>query len=309
MLRLLPPVRAPYVITQFFGGDRKTYSRFGLDGHNGLDILAVHGQPVYASHEGVANYEVDGSAGHGVDLISTTKYADGYARTRYWHLCDPKKEPEFKSPIYGKKNVKVRAGDLVGFADNTGFSTGDHLHFGLKWVDKKGNNVFQNNGYKGAVDPLPFLQETEKKLEIGARGPHVTHFQGILQKLGYFPKSQKLTEYYGMITAEAYRKFRTETGFVINVDSGPTGSDGVLGYGGMETKGMFKLGVPDFVKGAAVAILAAVVTWLMGVVNAPGFEFAALDWPELFRIAFAAFLAYLAKNFVSDDKGKLAGAV
>jgi murein DD-endopeptidase MepM/ murein hydrolase activator NlpD len=154
----------PLFINQIFGVDKTTYKQFGLDGHNGLDLRAYHGQPLYAAHAGTANYEVDNSQGHGVDIVSTDKWDFGkyeaYVKTRYWHLCDPKKEPKFASPIYKKKNVHVEAGDLIGYADSTGFSTGDHLHFGLKPVDARGENMFPKNGFKGAVDPKPFLEET-----------------------------------------------------------------------------------------------------------------------------------------------------
>ena len=162
-LLLASPVKK-LSINQVFGVNKATYQKFGLAGHNGIDCRALHGDPVYASHEGIANYEVDKSGGHGVDLVSTEEYKMGehgvaYARTRYWHLVDPKKEPKLASPIYGKKNVKVKGGDLIGYADSTGFSTGDHLHFGLKPTDKKGNPLFFSNGFKGAVDPQPFLNK------------------------------------------------------------------------------------------------------------------------------------------------------
>lgn len=217
-LTLHPPV-LPLHINQVFGVDKNTYKQFGLEGHNGLDLRTYHGQPVYAAHDGIANYEVDGSQGHGVDVVSTKKYDNGYAKTRYWHLCDPKKEPQFASPIYGKKNAKVKAGDVIGYADNTGFSTGDHLHFGYKPQGKNSKGVFYNlfpdNGFKGATDPLPFLKTTETKLEFGAKGPHVTALQEVLLKLGYF--KHELTDYYGPVTRRAYEEFQNATGLNITL--------------------------------------------------------------------------------------------
>ncbi len=153
-----------------FGGDEKTYSQFGLKGHNGLDWLAVHGQPIYAAHEGTAAYFIDKNNGHLITIDSEKEYEVGkygsvFVKTVYGHLVDSTKEPKYTSPIYKAKNMtkKVKAGDLIGYADNTGFSTGDHLHFGLKPTKKnsKGKlyNVEQDNGYLGAIDPFPYLVE------------------------------------------------------------------------------------------------------------------------------------------------------
>ena len=73
------------------------------------------------------------------------------------------KEPKYQSPIADKTGfVKVNNGDLIGYADNTGASTGSHLHYGLKPVAKGEGwgtyyNLEQKNGYNGAVDPQPYF--------------------------------------------------------------------------------------------------------------------------------------------------------
>lgn len=154
---------SPIHVNQRFGEDPVTYKQFGLAYHNGIDLRTAHGQPVYAAHDGFATYSIDEGSGHWIGLLGAEKclmgvHGEAYPRTVYLHLCDGEKEPRFISPIYKKKNVKVKAGDLIGYADNTGFSSGDHLHFGLKPSDKKGNALFYKNGTKGAVDPWPFLE-------------------------------------------------------------------------------------------------------------------------------------------------------
>ena len=50
----------------------------------------------------------------------------------------------------------------MGTADNTGCSTGAHLHFGLKPIAQGENdwtwtNSEQTNGYFGAIDPAPYF--------------------------------------------------------------------------------------------------------------------------------------------------------
>lgn len=166
-LQLIHPAR-PLWFTQVFGGNEKTYKQFGLKGHNGLDWLAIHGQPIYAAHEGDALYSIDKNNGHLITVSSRRQYelldsTKAYIKTVYGHLVDSTKEPKYTSPVFKAKNMTktVKAGELIGYADNTGFSTGDHLHFGLKPMgkDKKGNfyNLFQDNGFKGAIDPFPYL--------------------------------------------------------------------------------------------------------------------------------------------------------
>ncbi len=160
------PVKKPLRINQPFGNPDPKYTGMGLKGHNGIDFGALHGDPIYAAHDGIALYEIDNSGGHGVVLRSTVpENIDGVMtqyKSIYWHMCDPIKEPQYESPIFKAPNKVVQAGDLLGYADNTGLSTGDHLHFGLKPIalnEDNGTwfNAAQANGYFGAIDPQPYF--------------------------------------------------------------------------------------------------------------------------------------------------------
>jgi murein DD-endopeptidase MepM/ murein hydrolase activator NlpD len=159
--------RKPLWTNQAFGNVLPVYTSMGLKGHNGIDFFAAHGDPIYAAHDGTAFVETDSGQGHGVVLITHETFEYNmqhvYFKTIYWHLID-------NIPV--KNGQQIKAGDLLGYADNTGLSTGDHLHFGLKpilpgvpptagdapdlniggWV-----NVEQNNGYLGAIDPRPYF--------------------------------------------------------------------------------------------------------------------------------------------------------
>lgn len=155
-LRLYYPCR-PFKVNQPFGTNPATYAQFGLKGHNGLDLFTLHGQPVYAAHDGTCYPEVDSNQGHGVVIRSDEQYEfqgfQAHAKTIYWHLV--------KADAVVKTGQKVKAGDLIGYADSTGFSTGDHLHFGLKpqeWNEENWTwfNLAQTNGYLGAIDPAPY---------------------------------------------------------------------------------------------------------------------------------------------------------
>jgi len=160
-IELSYPLNNP-IITQVFGDNGWFYNKpqFGnIIGHNGIDFYTEHGTPVYATHDGLAQYQTDSSSGHGVIIYNNTGY-----KTIYWHFCDSKKEPQYKSPIEDD-DIQVQNGDLIGYADNTGASTGDHLHFGFKFCEKGEYtgvwyNLYQKNGYLGAEDPMPYFDKS-----------------------------------------------------------------------------------------------------------------------------------------------------
>lgn len=170
-LELFYPVK-PLFYNQLFGNADQKYSDLGLQGHNGVDFQASHGQPVYAAHDGICYPEVDLKGGNGV-VIRTLQPFDYngqpvYFKSIYWHLI--------KADAVVKTGQQVKVGDLIGYADSTGVSTGDHLHFGLKpqaWNEENWTwyNVEQNNGYLGAIDPIPyfnryFAQDAQKVVGI-----------------------------------------------------------------------------------------------------------------------------------------------
>lgn len=158
-LELFYPVK-PWVVNYGFGVNEAYYSQFGIKGHNGIDINTFRGQPVYAAHDGEVTYAgVDTDEGYGVVLrtLDQRDYDGGTAhmKTIYWHLLPN---------IQVKVGAKIKAGTLLGYADSTGISSGDHLHFALKPVAQGENywsweNVEQNNGYKGAIDPAPYFNK------------------------------------------------------------------------------------------------------------------------------------------------------
>lgn len=149
----------PYSLNQDFGNPDPKYLAMGLKGHNGLDLFAPDGVRVRAAHSGTITYAgLDGSNGLLIVLRTNEEYeyekGTAYFKTLYCHL-------KTGSIVVHPDDV-VHAGDLLALADNTGFSTGSHLHFGLKPVHQgeeewQWYNLEQDNGYNGAIDPNPYL--------------------------------------------------------------------------------------------------------------------------------------------------------
>ncbi len=63
----------------------------------------------------------------------------------------------------------VQAGEEVGRSGNSGFSTGPHLHFEVRLPGHA------DNGYGGAVDPLPLLEVGKASLPVDPYFPENEH--------------------------------------------------------------------------------------------------------------------------------------
>ena len=131
----------------------------GVQGHTGLDMNAWHGAPIYFNMDENTEWrvwnEVDINGGKGVTVYSKSpvRLRDNqiaYVRARYWHLLD--------SVIADEQPVKF--GQLLAYADNTGASSGTHLHFDLKLTNEGGDTLSRDNGYHGAIDPMPWYEDT-----------------------------------------------------------------------------------------------------------------------------------------------------
>ena len=90
-----------------------------LLGHEGVDLAAPAGTPIYASADGqVTMAQWNGGYGRHVQLT----HENGYV-TSYSHMSRIADDIE--------PGVVVRQGDVIGYVGTTGQSTGNHLHFEL----------------------------------------------------------------------------------------------------------------------------------------------------------------------------------
>ena len=153
-MRLFRAIRTN-IKTQGFGRENTfpallaKYESFGLRGHNGWDWAAITGEPIFWDSDRpglVLETTIDSSGGLGVEVLSEEERK--YWKHRFWHL------KEFRC----KPGDHLQPGDLIGLADNTGFSTGPHLHRDIKECDEYSNTLNWFNGYLGAIDITPYYR-------------------------------------------------------------------------------------------------------------------------------------------------------
>ena len=72
---------------------------------------------------------------------------------------------------------------------------------------------------------------------------------------------------------------------------------------------LFRLNVQDVVRGLTVAVLVVVLGALQQALTAHGLDLASYDWSAIIDVAWKAAVAYLGKNFLSDDSGKVLGRI
>ena len=108
-----------YTLTSPFG-----YRTHPISGkwkmHNGVDMAAAQGTPIYAAKSGkvtTASYQA-GGAGYYVSI----NHGDGFSSI-YMHMTHFIVSP----------GQYVTAGQVIGYVGSTGGSTGPHLHFGISY--------------------------------------------------------------------------------------------------------------------------------------------------------------------------------
>lgn len=128
--RLRWPVAPPVIVTQAYGIHKQWYIGFGLQGHEGLDIRALNGTPVMAMADGVVSLVQPNAASgpYGVQVRLKHKHGDDEYTSVYAHFT--------KTSIKVALGEIVAVGHVLGLADNTGNSSGAHLHITLKHVGK-----------------------------------------------------------------------------------------------------------------------------------------------------------------------------
>ncbi len=144
-------------ITQGYGHTSFSYQYPG-GWHNGIDIAATYGAPIYSPSEGT---------------VLTTGNQDNYCPRRgfgkYVALDDTANHLVLWFAHLGTISVSagsmIKKGTLIGTVGATGFETGTHLHFSV--FDENGFSMTSRNGCGPDptghdLDPLSYLGTTYK---------------------------------------------------------------------------------------------------------------------------------------------------
>jgi hypothetical protein len=127
------------IVTQPFGARPDYYARFGLPGHEGVDLVAPIGSKIFSVASGVVKTVIADNR-HPYGLHVRISHLGNY-ETIYAHLQSALVVP----------GQQVRAGHVLGLAGVSGNTDGPHLHFTLK---RAGVATDYPNGI---IDPAPFL--------------------------------------------------------------------------------------------------------------------------------------------------------
>lgn len=123
------------VLTQGFGEHPEWYKKYGLLAHNGIDYGIPTGRKLYSCIDGeVIEAQLD-ATGYG----NYVKIENDTCGVLYGHL----------KSFAVKVGDKVKVGQVIGLSNNTGNSTGPHLHFGVFPKPRD-----RGNGYSGYINPF-----------------------------------------------------------------------------------------------------------------------------------------------------------
>jgi murein DD-endopeptidase MepM/ murein hydrolase activator NlpD len=112
--------------------------------HQGIDLAAPYGTPIYATADGVVTDAGYNNGGYG-NLIKVD-HGRGI-ETRYGHL----------SAILVRSGQRIVRGQQIGRMGSTGRSTGNHLHYEVR-IDGR------------AVNPIPFMKSNDYLLAMQKNG-------------------------------------------------------------------------------------------------------------------------------------------
>lgn len=117
--------------------------------HTGLDLATPTGTEVYATADGVADWANSGHNG-GYGKLVKISHSFGF-RTYYAHL----------DKIIVSKGEFIKKGQLIAYSGNTGYSTGPHLHYEVRFL---GQPINPMSFIKWNMSDFDFIFNSERKI-------------------------------------------------------------------------------------------------------------------------------------------------
>lgn len=115
----LPLEKETFIVSSEFGKRKNPFSG-EMKNHNGIDMAAPEGTPVYAIKDGAASVCISEDPEFGNYIILS--HDQGKITSVYAHL----------SQIKVERYQYVKKGDIIGYVGQTGKATGPHLHFEIR---------------------------------------------------------------------------------------------------------------------------------------------------------------------------------
>lgn len=134
--------KGSFPITQRYGENPASYPMFVVPGHEGIDWAMPNGTELVAPFNGVVLRDTMLDKDYGNFLVVW----DPVQRCAVWY-CHLKSTPV-------STGDKVIKGQVVALSNNTGRSTGPHLHANFVETDAVGNRLNMNNGKQGFLNIL-----------------------------------------------------------------------------------------------------------------------------------------------------------
>lgn len=174
------PFSGAFGVSQLWGENPHIYRNISYDGvplkgHNGIDFLTPNGMTLLAVDDGVVDEAVANDPngfGHYVKLRHS------WGESIYAHMESFSVQP----------GQTVQRGQSIGRSDNTGFSSGPHLHFAIRI-----NPYDRRDGWGGFTDPLPYMNPRDVQLPayvLAVRSAQVSATAVVAMAAGFKPLSE-----------------------------------------------------------------------------------------------------------------------
>lgn len=157
MADIIRPIE-PFELTQGFGSNPALYAKFGLAGHNGWDLKTKYSDSPLGRRYILASW-LSEFYRRGIDPPGYGTFFEVVVRIyATWKLT--------YAHCFSIEDFKSKTeGQSMAISDNTGNSTGAHLHLTVKRINIVGGKhqvQNYNNGYFGAINPQEFFNEVRR---------------------------------------------------------------------------------------------------------------------------------------------------